>query len=181
MKELSIEQKAKAYDEAKYIMKEYLESGNAGVIAENTIKKAFPELVESEDEKIRKELIKFVKVNIPDQERYIAWLEKQCEKKHDTNCFLSWSEEDEEIVEALNDYVKNLDILFSEIKIGDKDILSKEFREKVQLWLKSLRTRSQWKPSEEQLRELRCVISGCSFETPILVQLEEDLKKLLDN
>jgi hypothetical protein len=36
-----------------------------------------------------------------------------------------------------------------------------------------------WKPTEEQLRELRCVISGCSFETPILVQLENDLKKLL--
>ena len=50
MKELSIEQKARRYDEAKYIMKEYLESGNAGVIAENTIKKAFPELSESDDE-----------------------------------------------------------------------------------------------------------------------------------
>ena len=33
----SIKEKAKAYDEAKYIMKEYLESGNAGVIAENTM------------------------------------------------------------------------------------------------------------------------------------------------
>ena len=31
---------------------------------------------------------------------------------------------------------------------------------------------------EEQLRELHCVISGCSFETPILVELEEQLKKL---
>lgn len=36
----------------------------------------------------------------------------------------------------------------------------------------------QWKPSEEQLRELHCVISGCSFETPIIVELEEQLKKL---
>lgn len=41
----------------------------------------FPELEESEDERIRKELIKFVKVNIPDEERYIVWLEKQCESK----------------------------------------------------------------------------------------------------
>ena len=39
----------------------------------------------------------------------------------------------------------------------------------------------QWKPSDEQLRELRCAISGCSFETPILVQLEEELKKLREN
>ena len=45
-------------------------------------------------------------------------------------------------------------------------------------WLKSLRPKKQWKPSEEQMRELRCAISGCSFETPILVELEEQLKKL---
>ena len=45
------------------------------------IKIIFPELQESEDEKIRKELIKFVKVNIPNEERYIAWLEKQGEQK----------------------------------------------------------------------------------------------------
>ena len=42
----TVEEKAEAYDKAKYIMKEYLESGNAGVVAENTIKKAFPELKE---------------------------------------------------------------------------------------------------------------------------------------
>ena len=86
MKELSIEQKAKRYDEAKYIMKEYLESGNAGVIAENTIKKAFPELKESEDERIRKELLQIAKesedsfymVMTPDKRKHlIAWLEKQ--------------------------------------------------------------------------------------------------------
>lgn len=66
----------------------------------------------------------------------------------------AWSEEDEEIVEALNEYVKNLDIFFSEIKIGDKDILSKEFREKVQSWLKSLKAQNYWKPSEEQMNAL---------------------------
>ena len=45
-------------------------------------------------------------------------------------------------------------------------------------WLESLKDRCAWKPSEEQLRELHCVISGCSFETPVLVELEKDLKKL---
>ena len=88
MKELSIQEKAKAYDKAKYIMKEYLESGNAGVIAENTIKKAFPELSESEDERIRKELIDYLSAphatdtfrGIP-WDRVVAWLEKQCEHK----------------------------------------------------------------------------------------------------
>ena len=91
MKELSIEEKAKRYDKAKYIMEEYLKSGNAGVIAENTIKHAFPELKESEDERIRKELISDIKIAIPIEisQRYIDWLEKQGEPKP------AWSEEDE--------------------------------------------------------------------------------------
>ena len=73
-----------------------------------------------------------------------------------------WSEKDEEIVEALNYYVKNLDIFFSGIKIGDKNIQAKVFREKVQDWLKSLKDRvgceadcaTMWKPSEEMLEAL---------------------------
>ena len=52
--------------------------------------KVFPELAESEDEKIRKELIKFVKVNIPDEERYIAQLEKQGEKQQNTSIWKHW-------------------------------------------------------------------------------------------
>jgi len=93
-----------------------------------------------------------------------------------------WSKDDEEIVEALNDYVKNLDILFSEIKIGDKDILSKEFREKVQLWLGSLRPQSQWRPSRDQMDALdiaiRCGIQLGSWEEKALKSLREQLFKL---
>ena len=55
----------------------------------------------------------------------------------------TWNKEDEEFVEVFNDYVKNLDIFFSEIKIGDKNIASKEFREKVQHWLKTIKGRVQ--------------------------------------
>lgn len=46
-------------------------------------------------------------------------------------------------------------------------------------FLQSLRPQKQWKPSEEQLTELRCVISGCSYETSVLVELEKQLKSLL--
>ena len=117
MKELSIEEKARRYDEAKYIMKEYLESGNAGVIAENTIKKAFPELKESGDERIRKELIKALETckwcgnkywssNLISIDDAIAWLEKQGEQKPDTNCLLSWSETDEKMLQSLEGIVK---------------------------------------------------------------------------
>jgi len=76
MKKLSIEEKAKRYDEALEKSKILYEQGT---ITESLCY-VFPELKESEDENIRKELIKFVKVNIPNEERYIAWLEKQSEK-----------------------------------------------------------------------------------------------------
>lgn len=66
-----------------------------------------------------------------------------------------WSEEDKEIVEVLNEYIKKLDIFFSEIKIGGKDIVSREFREKVQHWLKSLKNRVQpkqeWSDEDEKM------------------------------
>ena len=64
-----------------------------------------------------------------------------------------WGEEDEEIARALNDYVKNLDTLFSKINIGGKDVLSKEFREKVQDWLKSIKDRVQPQPKQEWSEE----------------------------
>ena len=102
------------------------------------------------------------------------------EKINSVQAKQEWSEEDKEIIEALNDYVKNLDILFSEIRIGDRDILSKEFREKVQHWLKSLRPQKQWKPSEEQMKGLRWVFEFCntSHQTNVLKELYEQLKQL---
>ena len=70
------EEKAKAYDEA-FKEAEKIHKFSSDVAEIKRMEQIFPELKESEDEKIRKELIKFVKVNIPDEERYIAWLEKQ--------------------------------------------------------------------------------------------------------
>lgn len=82
----TIEEKARAYDRAKDIMEKYLKSGNAGVIAENTIKNAFPELHENEDEIVKEELINYLKhrcnsTTLSGEERacnkWIDWLEKQ--------------------------------------------------------------------------------------------------------
>ena len=78
MKELSIEEKAKRYDEAIEIAMKFL---NKELFAENSewaIKHIFPELKESEDEKIRKEIITYLstvddKELIP-YESWIAWL-----------------------------------------------------------------------------------------------------------
>lgn len=45
-------------------------------------------------------------------------------------------------------------------------------------WLKHLKDRYVWKPSDEQLMELKCAICGCSFNIELLVSLEEQLKQL---
>lgn len=91
MKELSIEEKAKAYDKALDRAKEWLNikepfSDTCTCVVESI----FPELKESEDERIRKELIEHIKANkevsfvlfnmfSPDD--VIAWLEKQGQVK----------------------------------------------------------------------------------------------------
>ena len=92
MKELSIEEKAKAYDEAIEKAKE-LHSKFKGITARNVVEEIFPELKESEDEKIRKALIKAIKMKAfptstcggelficgQSSDKCIAWLEKQGE------------------------------------------------------------------------------------------------------
>jgi hypothetical protein len=226
MKELSIEQKARRYDEAKYIMKEYLESGNAGVIAENTIKKAFPELAEDEDERIRKDIVTYLKSILSNKkygdkfiESWISWLEKQGEKKHvakykvgDTiyyNSFgelksmivanvttggtdnpmyedengnavfekdlveqkpAAWSEEDKEILDGI---IEDIEVLKEEE--GNKDVKAAYQREID--WLKSLSPQPHWKPSDEQMNDLKEAIEflGC---TKTLLSLYEQLLKL---
>jgi len=83
MKKLSIEEKAKAYDEAieraKQLSKE--------LTVDDIIEQIFPELKESKDEKVKNKLIEFFKGYFPDeewwenitQEDILAWLEKQGE------------------------------------------------------------------------------------------------------
>ena len=87
MKELSIEEKAKAYDEALAKLKRY--EGNPTLWSyDDMCEKFFPELAESEDEKIRKwlveELYKSVNSSIITRDfdiymgrKALAWLEKQ--------------------------------------------------------------------------------------------------------
>ncbi len=66
------------------------QSSTDALLTSQTIEKAFPELAESEDEKIRKEITRFLinfnngcytKPKEADVADWISWLEKQCEKK----------------------------------------------------------------------------------------------------
>lgn len=88
MKELSIEQKAIAYDEAIERAKKWYNAPNSDKMPTYTnrvIEEIFPELCESEDERIRKELIDIVKKSpitfaFEDKNKVLAWLEKQGNK-----------------------------------------------------------------------------------------------------
>ena len=87
MKELSIEEKAQRYDEALEKAKDYhkqlIDEDNPEWASE--IEKIFPELKESEDERISKEIIKYLEQSVPHHhhdeilksKEWIAWLEKQ--------------------------------------------------------------------------------------------------------
>ena len=87
---MTIEEKAKAYDEALERTRnnygaalEYCEGAQIDVECfKNTLMNIFPELAESEDEKVRKELLAFIKKRDRsgcdyDYDKWIAWLEKQ--------------------------------------------------------------------------------------------------------
>lgn len=86
MKELTIEQKAKRYDEALEIAKTLYCADDVNCMDLETI---FPELAESEDEKIREEIVEYISNELhpmpllaPNTTRikdWIAWLEKQGE------------------------------------------------------------------------------------------------------
>lgn len=88
MKKLTIEQKAKAYDEALKVAKD-IRDGKATYISNGTtvIEAIFPELKEDENERIRKKLISYfsdvkgfstLEYNYGvTNEEVVAWLEKQ--------------------------------------------------------------------------------------------------------
>ena len=94
MKELSIEQKAIAYDEAIKKLRNAFYDNNSRMCEEyrnavlKIIEPIFPELKESEDERIRKWLIKDMGRRLScwtstevTKEQVLAWLEKQAEQK----------------------------------------------------------------------------------------------------
>lgn len=90
MEKLSIEEKAKAYDELLNKAKELKEANPSDEGIQKWVEDAFPELIESKDEKARKALIKFFSTTAPggqtcgvDDRDILAWLEKQGEPNPD--------------------------------------------------------------------------------------------------
>lgn len=181
MKELTVQEKAKAYDKALEKTKIALKQTESAVTA-GILKGIFPELKESEDEKIKDMLYQLVRDRSDNRklleangcpiEKALAWLERQCEQKP-----VGWSEEDLEFIDEAREYLMYL--------IGDKADFSPhkvleglvEFLDK----LKSLRIQKQWKPSEEQMDALLVKIpieNSCNKVDNILKSLYSDLKRL---
>ena len=84
MKELSIEEKARAYDKSLEKAKEFKNNPFAGYDGTDLISALFPELTEPDDERIRKVLLNNFKNNYSEyccndvnRDMIIAWLEKQ--------------------------------------------------------------------------------------------------------
>lgn len=208
---MTIEQKAQRYDEALKRAKKLYEQGT---ITES-LSYVFPELKESEDERIRKELLDFFNgfynnkmPKAVDVSPWIDWLEKQVQKS-DNNCLLSWSEEDERFLNVARNilnsskiYTKSPDKYEDTInwlnslkdRVQPKQEWSEEDNiwlnnlichfetglsiehERVASWLKSLKERYAWKPSEEQLDALERIVS--ERQSIALESLYEDIRKL---
>ena len=204
MKELSIEEKAKAYDEVRDKI--------ALRFGANVAKEIFSQFEESKDEKIRKALIEACKQSLIvggfHKDKVIAWLEKQgqtftkkdiddaylkgiCDAKHElekqgekgTNGNEReipnsvWNEEDEKMFRGI---ITICDIWSTKTSFYPKqndDIVN------LKKWFKSIKDRVQpqttWKPSDEQMDALRYVTNfDYGGYKATLVSLYEQLKKL---
>lgn len=154
MKELSIEEKAKAYDEAIKRAKELLEIGLKDTRDKRVVLSFFPELAESEDKK----MIQYFKDLAPFDnaeelyEKYgfshkdaIAWLEKKGEQKTD-----EWSEEDKKMIDTIIETIK---MSIEDCDVDDIGTKARLSLEKERDWLKSLKDRVQPQPQQQWSEE----------------------------
>lgn len=227
MKELSIEEKAKAYDEALHKAKSVIEQNPLMEYLKKGIEYIFPELKESEDERMRNfisnELVCLRATDEKGTVRYnelteaIAWFEKQGEQKpaeevngedygidslwHAQNilektlgsvegyqsddgilehkCAISavkklyeqnpWSKEDEKLLALSLNNLTELKDRFGEEYGRTGDCIE---------WLKSLKDRYTWRPSETQLETLKELSHDVPTKRGVIEELLKQLKQL---
>lgn len=194
------------------------------------LERIFPELKESEDERIRKAIIEYLEQSQFGEEHYliddnvvrgyISWLEKQGEQKP------TWSEEDEQMFTLCALSVKTCynDGLLTCNEYEQASLWLKSLKDRVQLqpkqewsaddtmyftsvkllvensenlnglletmnspeyikkclidWLKSLKERYIWKPSDEQMEIIYKYSEQNNYDGSVLTSLYRDLKKL---
>ena len=120
------EEKARAYDKAIEKIKYVMEHGVSPVLNKEDLQDIFPELRESEDERIRGAIIDHLKDN--NLTEWAAWIEKQAPKQ-------KWSEEDEEMLSEII-----TDVKFAQDRNPQTQMNQIIFEEEVN-WLKLLKQR----------------------------------------
>ena len=154
----TIEEKAKAYEDALERASK-LRVQNPFDTVSQMMEHVFPELAESEDEKIRKWLIAIVNErcfpacsHCVDQEigkNAIAWLEKQGEQKP-----VEWSEEDTLMLEAAISFVEHSS--FETIGKGKRNTV---------VWLRTLKDRYISQPKQEWSEEDKVMLQRAIYYT----------------
>lgn len=181
---MTIEEKARAYDEAKARMSKAYNDNRCSLYFMNEI---FPESKESEYEKIRKNIIELVKQaeqHIHGDGVYskeIAWL-KSLKDRVQPQPQKEWSEVDETNLTQLYKLIVEKAYREYEIDTDDETLYGKWL--KLDNWLKSFkgRVQPQWKPSEEQIKDFGGALLILKLQhyasSESLVSLYEQLKKL---
>ena len=161
----------KKYKEALEIAKGFMNPNRLGATKEE-LAQMFPELAESEDEKIRKSLIDMLKNDEKCYLKEIDWLEKQKP--------IEWSEEDKIKISRLYSLIGCMVEAHPRL-IGDKEAIELED------FLKSLHPQTRWKPTEGQMEALNETINFLAeHHSPhlsdylfcVLRELRDELKKL---
>ncbi len=189
---MTTEQKAKAYDEALKRAEAAIDIAADKDLVKGVATTIFPELKESENERIRKWLYDYIS-NCPNnnfdfyggvgKDAVLNYLEKQKEAENVSASTMipswwgeeqkqeqksaEWSEEDEEMLLSIINAFRN----------GTVSTIGQE------QWLKSLRPHPHWKPSEEQIEYLSKAIyilgeEGDCRTAAVLNELRKDLKNL---
>ena len=142
---------------------------DAGTYDAQTIERLFPELKCTADERIRKALISCVNKIFEEysvfehttKENILAWINKQ---EH-----IDWSEYDERNYTDLR--------IFIQCFVEDERIINRWLN-----WLESLRPKSNWKPSDDQLSVVKHVVEHVPLSVTDkndMYSLYVDLQKLI--
>ena len=169
---------------------------------QSLMEEIFPELAESEDERIRKRIIALVNAHGQGmcKDGMLAWLENipytidhekregfhlgykaALEKQGETSPILSNSSnirKDEQKPDWSN---KEKLILNDIIETTERSNIFKEnYQRELIDWLKSLKQRYTWKPSDEQMKQLGWIVeqNKDNMIGKELISLYQDLKKL---
>lgn len=197
---VSVEEKAKAYDEALERAKSKIKNDKDHVLYEDDITEIFPELRESEDERVVKAIINvffshkdyevFFGVSVKD---ILAWLKKQAEQKpadkierkgmniveEVQNRWISVEKEiyiKDPVLAQLKD-IKENDVFKGYVVCADHTLTPDVYQRYMPL--NNIVSQNRWKPSDEQMEALK-YSTYCPNEqmSKVLFELYQDLKKL---